>query len=108
LHVVFVTRQYWPAVGGVERVIESLGEAYLERGHEVTVVAQCVDERDFTRMTHVTRERLKFAPFNHKGISVVQFRPSRPRDDPARRAHLPQMGWQVLLRLLRIGGERCP
>jgi glycosyltransferase involved in cell wall biosynthesis len=63
----------------VERVIESLGEAYLERGHEVTVVAQCVDERDFTRMTHVTRERLKFAPFNHKGISVVQFRPSRRR-----------------------------
>jgi len=79
LHVVFVTRQYWPAVGGVERVIESLGEAYVERGHSVTVVAQCVDELHFGRMTHVTRERLRFQPFTHRGMSVVQFRPSRRR-----------------------------
>ena len=79
MHIVFVTRQYWPAVGGVERVIENLGEAYLERGHEVTVVAQCVDELHFGRMTHVIRERMRFSPFTHRGISVVQFRPSRRR-----------------------------
>jgi glycosyltransferase involved in cell wall biosynthesis len=79
LHVVFVTRQYWPAVGGVESVVENLGEAFLERGHEVTVVAQCVDELHFGRLTHVIRERLKFAPFEHNGIAVVQFRPSRRR-----------------------------
>ncbi len=79
MHVVFVTRQYWPAVGGVESVVENLGEAFLERGHEVTVVAQCVDELHFGRLTHVIRERLTFAPFEHKGIAVVQFRPSRRR-----------------------------
>jgi glycosyltransferase involved in cell wall biosynthesis len=79
VRIVFVTRQYWPAVGGVERVVENLGQAFRERGHEVAVVAQCVDELHFGRMTHVTRERLRFSPFVHNGISVVQFRPSRRR-----------------------------
>lgn len=79
MRITLVTRQYWPAVGGVERVVENLGDAFRDRGHEVTVVAQCVDEMRFGRMTHIIRERLKFAPFTHKGISVVQFRPSRRR-----------------------------
>jgi glycosyltransferase involved in cell wall biosynthesis len=79
MHIVFVTRQYWPAVGGVESVVENLGDALRARGHAVTVVAQCVDELHFGRMTHVIRERLKFAPFTHKGMPVVQFRPSRRR-----------------------------
>ena len=74
-----VTRQYWPAVGGVERVVENLGQAYIARGHEVSVVAQCVDELRFGRMTHVVRERMIFAPFSHRGMPVVQFRPSRAR-----------------------------
>jgi glycosyltransferase involved in cell wall biosynthesis len=79
VHIVFVTRQYWPAVGGVERVVENLGQAVRERDHDVTVVAQCVDEMHFGRMTHIIRERLRFAPFTHNGIPVVQFRPSRLR-----------------------------
>jgi glycosyltransferase involved in cell wall biosynthesis len=79
VHIVFVTRQYWPAVGGVERVVENLGQAFRDRDHEVTVVAQCVDELHFGRMTHIIRERLKFPPFMHNGMSVVQFRPSRRR-----------------------------
>ncbi|MCW3033859.1 MAG: glycosyl transferase group 1 [Solirubrobacterales bacterium] len=74
-----VTRQYWPAVGGVERVVENLGQAYVERGHETTVIAQCIDELHFGRMTHVLRERKLFAPFTHRGMPVVQFRPSRRR-----------------------------
>jgi glycosyltransferase involved in cell wall biosynthesis len=74
-----VTRQYWPAVGGVERVVENLGRAYLARGHEPFVVAQCVDELHFGRMTHIIRERQIFAPFTHEGIPVSQFRPSRQR-----------------------------
>jgi glycosyltransferase involved in cell wall biosynthesis len=74
-----VTRQYWPAVGGVERVVENLGRAYVERGHETTVIAQCVDELHFGRMTHIIRERKRFAPFTHRGMPVVQFRPSRRR-----------------------------
>jgi glycosyltransferase involved in cell wall biosynthesis len=79
VRIVMVTRQYWPAVGGVERVVENLGSAYVEAGHEVTVVAQCVDERHFGRMTHIIREREIFEPFVHHGMPVVQFRPSRAR-----------------------------
>jgi glycosyltransferase involved in cell wall biosynthesis len=79
VRIVFVTRQCWPAVGGVEQVVESLSQAYLDRDHEVTVVAQCIDELHFGRMTHIIHERLKFSPFTHNGVSVVQFRPSRRR-----------------------------
>lgn len=79
MNVVLVTRQYWPAVGGVERVAENLGQALTARGHTVTVVAQSVDETHFGRLTHIIRERLRFAPFERDGIAVVQFRPSRAR-----------------------------
>ena len=79
MRIAMVTRQYWPAVGGVERVVENLGRAYLERGHEPFVVAQCVDELHFGRMTHIIRERQMFAPFIHEGMPVLQFRPSRRR-----------------------------
>jgi glycosyltransferase involved in cell wall biosynthesis len=79
VRIVLVTRQYWPAVGGVERVVENLGQALRARDHDVTVVAQSVDETYFGRMTHIIRERLKFSPFTHMGIRVVQFRPSRRR-----------------------------
>ncbi len=70
MRITMVTRQYWPAVGGVERVVENLGRAYLERGHEAKVVAQCVDELHFGRMTHIIRERKIFEPFTHEGMPV--------------------------------------
>ena len=79
VNIVLVTRQYWPAVGGVERVTMNLSQAFTERGHRVTVVAQSVDETAFGRMTHIIRERLRFTSFMHDGVSVVQFRPSRRR-----------------------------
>jgi glycosyltransferase involved in cell wall biosynthesis len=79
VHVVLVTRRYWPAIGGVESVAMNLGETLREQRHEVTVVAQCVDEGRFGRMTHIIRENRRFAPFLHNGVRVVQFRPSRRR-----------------------------
>jgi glycosyltransferase involved in cell wall biosynthesis len=79
LNITLVTRQYWPAVGGVERVTMNLSRACLDRGHRVTIVAQAVDETRFGRMTHIIRERQRFAPFVHEGAPVVQFRPSRRR-----------------------------
>lgn len=79
MRVVFVTRRYWPAIGGVERVAMTLGEALADDGHEVTVVAQSVDEGHFGRMTHIVRENKIFAPFTLRGVHVVQFRPSRRR-----------------------------
>jgi glycosyltransferase involved in cell wall biosynthesis len=63
----------------VERVVENLGQALRDRDHDVTVVAQSVDELPFSRMTHVIRERMIFSPFTLRGMSVVQFRPSRRR-----------------------------
>jgi glycosyltransferase involved in cell wall biosynthesis len=79
MHVAFVSRRYWPAIGGVERVAMNLGKALVEQGHTVTVVAQCVDEGRFGRMTHIIRENKPFRPFVRDGIQVVQFRPSRRR-----------------------------
>jgi glycosyltransferase involved in cell wall biosynthesis len=79
MRIALVTRQYWPSVGGVERVTINLAQEFRRRGHDVTVVAQSVDETPFHRMTHIIRERLVFAPFDHDGVSVVQFRPSRRR-----------------------------
>jgi glycosyltransferase involved in cell wall biosynthesis len=79
VNIALVTRQYWPSVGGVERVTMNLSQAFLDRGHSVTVVAQSVDETYFGRMTHIIRERQRFAPFEHDGAAVVQFRPSRRR-----------------------------
>lgn len=79
MHLVILSRRYWPAIGGVERVAMSLGETLCEQGHTVTVIAQCVDEGRFGRMTHIIRENKPFAPFLHNGVRVLQFRPSRRR-----------------------------
>jgi glycosyltransferase involved in cell wall biosynthesis len=80
----------------VERVVENLGTALQGRGHDVRVVAQCVDELHFGRMTHVIRERQRFAPFVHRGMAVEQFRPSRRR-----RALLLPLAWE----LIPLGGR---
>lgn len=79
MKITFLTRRYWPAVGGVERVAMTLGETLATNGHEVSVIAQCVDEGRFGRMTHIVRENKIFAPFTLRGVRVVQFRPSRHR-----------------------------
>lgn len=79
MRVTFVTRRYWPAIGGVESVAIYLGETLVEMGHEVSVVAQCIDESRFSRMTHIIRENKRFTAFERNGVLVEQFRPSRRR-----------------------------
>jgi glycosyltransferase involved in cell wall biosynthesis len=79
VRLTIVSRRYWPAIGGVESVAINLGQTLHAQGHEVTVVAQCVDEGRFGRMTHLIRENERFEPFMHEGVRVVQFRPSRRR-----------------------------
>lgn len=79
MRVAIVSRRYWPAIGGVESVAMNLGGTLVAMGHEVTVVAQCVDEGHFGRMTHIIRENKRFEPFEHEGVAVVQFRPGRGR-----------------------------
>jgi glycosyltransferase involved in cell wall biosynthesis len=91
MKIAFVTRRYWPAVGGVESVAMTLGETLVEQGHEVTVVAQGIDEGPFGRLTHIVRENKVFTAFERHGVSVVQFRPSRRR-----RAMLVPLGWELV------------
>jgi glycosyltransferase involved in cell wall biosynthesis len=74
LRIVFVTRRYWPAIGGIERVAVELGRALHAGGHEVEVVAQRIDEGAEGWLTHTLREAPPFAPFEHDGIPVRQFR----------------------------------
>src|SRR6266704_2351428 len=57
----------------------ALGETLQKQGHRVTVLAQCIDEGHFGRMTHIIRENKLFAPFVRNGVRVTQFRPSRRR-----------------------------
>jgi glycosyltransferase involved in cell wall biosynthesis len=95
VHVRFVTRRYWPAVGGVERVAMDLGAALIEEGHEVSVVAQRIDEGPHARMTHVIREAPVFSCFRHGSVSVRQLRLSRRRRAlllPFAGEHIPLMG----------------
>jgi glycosyltransferase involved in cell wall biosynthesis len=74
LRIVFVTRRYWPAIGGIERVAVELARALHAGGQEVEVVAQRIDEGAEGWLTHTLREAPPFAPFEHDGISVRQFR----------------------------------
>jgi len=101
VRVAIVTRRYWPAIGGVERVAMNLGETLVAAGHEVRVVGQCVDEGRFGRMTHIIRENLCFAPFEHGGVSVVQFRPTRRR-----RALLLPFGLELIPLMGRLSQRR--
>jgi glycosyltransferase involved in cell wall biosynthesis len=74
VRIALVTRRYWPAVGGIERVSSELGQALRALGHEVWIVAQRVDEGPSGWLTHTIREAPEFAPFEHGGLPVRQFR----------------------------------
>jgi glycosyltransferase involved in cell wall biosynthesis len=91
VNITYVSRRYWPAIGGVERVAMSLGETLHAQGHTVTVVAQCIDEGPFTRLKHIIRENQPFESFERNGVRIVQFRPSRRR-----RTLLLPLAWELI------------
>jgi glycosyltransferase involved in cell wall biosynthesis len=104
VRIAYVTRRYWPAVGGVERVAMTLGESLAAEGHAVTVLAQCIDEDRFGRLTHIIRENRIFSPFERRGVRIVQFRPSRRR-----RALLLPLAWELVplgAAVARLWGRR--
>jgi glycosyltransferase involved in cell wall biosynthesis len=74
VRIALVTRRFWPAVGGIERVALELARALRGLGHNVDVVAQRIDEGANGWLTHTVREAPPFAPFHHDGLSVRQFR----------------------------------
>jgi glycosyltransferase involved in cell wall biosynthesis len=74
VRIVLVTRRFWPAVGGIERVTLELARALRGPGNDVDVVAQRIDEGANGWLTHTVREAPAFEPFRHEGLSVRQFR----------------------------------
>jgi glycosyltransferase involved in cell wall biosynthesis len=77
--IALVTRRYWPAVGGIERVTAELARAFAALGHQPLVVTQRVDEGAEGWLTHTLRDPPRFEQFEHDGLLVRQFRLS-PRN----------------------------
>lgn len=44
MKVLFLTRRFWPQIGGVERHVFEVTKELLKRGHDVTVVSEAPDE----------------------------------------------------------------
>ncbi len=101
MRIALVTRRYWPAVGGIERVGQELASALRVAGNEVVIVAQRTDEGPTTWLTHTVREAPPFAPFEHQGTSVRQFRLSARE----RLALLP-LAVEAIPRLPRLAGGK--
>lgn len=59
LRVVFISRRFWPLVGGAESVMANLGEEFSRQGHEVTLLTAHADPQWPTEVTH-------------RGINVVR------------------------------------
>jgi glycosyltransferase involved in cell wall biosynthesis len=76
--VLFVARRYWPAVGGVESFIRELASELAQR-HQVTVLAQRVDDGPSTRLTDSLRPPPSFDPFEDGGVRIEPLRASIPR-----------------------------
>src|SRR4051812_10143655 len=89
MRLVFVTRAYWPAIGGVEGFVRQLARELAE-SHEVTVLAQRADPGESNRLTDSLDPPPRFEPFRDGGVRVEQIRLPR-----ARRALLAPLAYQV-------------
>jgi glycosyltransferase involved in cell wall biosynthesis len=71
LRILFVVDGYYPSLGGAERQVEELSEAFLKSGHIVKIIAPHLDENKPT--TEVIRsvpvERIKYPKI--KGIGAL-------------------------------------
>ena len=59
MNILFLTRLYWPHVGGVEKHVEKVSLELIKLGHEVTVITEQYDKK----LKQVAR---------HKGIKVYR------------------------------------
>jgi glycosyltransferase involved in cell wall biosynthesis len=78
LRLLFVSRRYWPAVGGVETFLRHLVRGLAER-HDVTVLAQRVDDGPTERLTDSLRPPPSFEPFLDGAARIEPLRISLPR-----------------------------
>lgn len=90
LCITLVARHYWPAVGGVEVFLRHVARGLADR-HDVTVLAQAVDDAPPTRLSGSLAPYPAFEPFTDGGVKVRQLRLSS-----ARRAAMAPLGVQVV------------
>jgi glycosyltransferase involved in cell wall biosynthesis len=69
MRLLYVARRYWPAVGGVESYLRHLAHAIGER-HQLTVLAQRVDNGPSSRLDDSLRPPPSFAPFRDGPVRV--------------------------------------
>lgn len=70
LRLVFIADRYWPATGGVESLVRHVAGALAER-HEVTVVADRIDDPPDERLSESLRHPPAFEPFQDGAVRVV-------------------------------------
>lgn len=64
MKILHTCESYWPAICGVQEVVQRVSEELAARGHEVTVATSYNAQRDVKKINDVTIEQ-----FNSIGIS---------------------------------------
>jgi glycosyltransferase involved in cell wall biosynthesis len=100
MHIAFVARRYWPAIGGMETFVRHLA-LDLGRRHEVTVLAHRIDNGPTTRLTDSLRPPPSFEAFEDGPVRVQPLRIS-----VARRTVLAPLYAQVVPGLRRFAYGR--
>lgn len=70
MRITFIAGRYWPATGGVETLVHHVAGALAER-HQVTVVADRIDDRPDERLSESLRRPPSFEPFHDGAVRVV-------------------------------------
>ena len=100
MNVLFVTRRYWPAVGGIESYLRHVATSLAQR-HRVLVVAERVDNEPVRRIEQTLRPLPPFEPFDDGDVRVEPLRLS-----PTRRALMGPLVAQVAPGLRRYAYGR--
>jgi phosphatidylinositol alpha-1,6-mannosyltransferase len=70
MRLLFVTRRYWPAVGGIENVLRHVARELAER-HELTVLAHRIDDGPHERLSDSLDPPPTFEPFYDGSVHVA-------------------------------------
>lgn len=73
MRLVYVARRYWPAIGGVESFLRDIARELAGR-HDVTVLAQRIDNGPTTRLSDSLALPPTFDPFDDGPVHVQQLR----------------------------------
>ncbi|MGI8984559.1 MAG: glycosyltransferase family 4 protein [Acidimicrobiales bacterium] len=71
MRVLFVTRRYWPAVGGMEGLLRSVVHSLADR-HEVRVLTQRVDDGSWDSLHDSVKAAPRFDAFSDGHVRVEQ------------------------------------